>query len=138
MFVDEARRNADVGKRDAGEIYFGRLFAQPGFSEISAIERTVDRILTLGTATNRANFSPYSGTIAAGCPHLANNTFHGGRRHLHRIIEVMARIDLYVKIDLDLPDSEQPEKLAAEICRQIRKVYGVRAAEVQNMVEQSS
>jgi len=50
----------------------------------------------------------------------------------------MARIDLYVKIDLDLPDSEQPEKLALEICRQIRKVYGVRAAEVQNMVEQSS
>lgn len=46
----------------------------------------------------------------------------------------MARIDLYVKIVLDLPETERPEKLAAEICRQVQKVYGVRSAEVQNMV----
>jgi hypothetical protein len=46
----------------------------------------------------------------------------------------MARIDLYLKIKLDLPDTERPEKLAAEICRQVKKIYGVRAAEVQNMV----
>jgi DNA gyrase inhibitor GyrI len=46
------------------------------------------------------------------------------------------RTDLYLKIELDLPDTEQPEKLAAEICRQVSKIYGVRSAEVQNMVEQ--
>jgi len=46
----------------------------------------------------------------------------------------MARIDLYVKVELVLPDTERPEKLAAEICRQLQKIYGVRAAEVQNMV----
>ena len=46
----------------------------------------------------------------------------------------MARIDLYVKIVLDLPETERPDKLAAEICRQVQKVYGVRSAEVQNMV----
>jgi hypothetical protein len=50
----------------------------------------------------------------------------------------MARTDLYVKIVLDLPDSEKPEKLAAEICRQIKKVYGVRSAEVQNLVDNAS
>jgi len=46
----------------------------------------------------------------------------------------MARIDLYLKVELDLPDTERPDKLAAEICRQLKKIYGVRAAEVQNMV----
>ena len=46
----------------------------------------------------------------------------------------MHRIDLYVKIELDLPDSERPEKLAAEICRQVEKIYGVRSAEVQSMI----
>ena len=44
------------------------------------------------------------------------------------------RFDLYVKIELDLPESEQPDKLAAEICRQLQKIYGVRNAEVQNTV----
>lgn len=46
----------------------------------------------------------------------------------------MHRIDLYVKIELDLPETERPDKLASEICRQLEKIYGVRAAEVQNMV----
>ena len=46
----------------------------------------------------------------------------------------MPRIDLYLKLELDLPESEQPDKLASEICRQLQKIYGVRSAEVQNMV----
>lgn len=46
----------------------------------------------------------------------------------------MSRIDLYLKIELDLPEAERPEKLAAEICRQVKKIYGVRSAEVQNML----
>ena len=46
----------------------------------------------------------------------------------------MARMDLYLKVELELPEGEEPLKLAAEICRQIQKVYGVRAAEVSNMV----
>lgn len=47
----------------------------------------------------------------------------------------MRRTDLYLKVELTLDDREQPEKLAAEICRMIRKVYGVRSAEVSNMIE---
>ena len=50
----------------------------------------------------------------------------------------MARTDLYLKIELDLPETEQPQKLASEICRQLTKIYGVRSAEVQNMIEQVS
>lgn len=47
----------------------------------------------------------------------------------------MSRMDLYLKVELDLEESEKPERLAAEICRQIRKIYGVRSAEVSNMVQ---
>ena len=47
----------------------------------------------------------------------------------------MARTDLYLKVELDLDQTEKPERVAAEICRLIRKVYGVRSAEVSNLVE---
>ena len=47
----------------------------------------------------------------------------------------MPRTDVYLKVELDLPEKEKPERVAAEICRQIRKIYGVRSAEVTNMVD---
>jgi hypothetical protein len=47
----------------------------------------------------------------------------------------MARTDLYLKVELVLDEKENPERVAAEICRLIAKVYGVRRAEVSNMVE---
>jgi hypothetical protein len=50
----------------------------------------------------------------------------------------MARTDLYLKVELDLDEKEKPERLASEICRMIRKVYGVRSAEVSSMVEKDA
>jgi hypothetical protein len=50
----------------------------------------------------------------------------------------MARTDLYLKVELVLDEKENPERVAAEICRLIAKVYGVRRAEVSNMVEKES
>jgi hypothetical protein len=50
----------------------------------------------------------------------------------------MQRADLYVKVELVLDQRESPERLAAEICKVIRKVYGVRAAEVSSIVERES
>jgi hypothetical protein len=50
---------------------------------------------------------------------------------------VMARTDLYFKVVLDHDDEETPERVAAEICRQIEGVYGVRAAELSNYVTRS-
>jgi hypothetical protein len=47
----------------------------------------------------------------------------------------MARTDLYIKVELDLDEKEKPDRVANEICRMIRKVYGVRSAEVSSMVE---
>ena len=47
----------------------------------------------------------------------------------------MPRLDLYIKIELDLSDREIPDRVAAEICRALMKLHGVRSAEVSNMVE---
>ena len=47
----------------------------------------------------------------------------------------MPRADLYLKIELDIDEDEKPEKLASEICRMIRKVYGVRTADVSSLIE---
>jgi hypothetical protein len=47
----------------------------------------------------------------------------------------MSRTDVYLKVELDVDEKEKPERIAAEICRMIRRVYGVRNADVTNMVE---
>jgi len=54
------------------------------------------------------------------------------------VIEKMARADVYLKIELDLDELEKPERIAAEMCRMLRKIYGVRQAEVSNIVERES
>jgi len=48
----------------------------------------------------------------------------------------MPRTDLFIKVVIDHDKTEKPEKLAAEICRQAEKVYGVRKAELNNYVTQ--
>ena len=47
----------------------------------------------------------------------------------------MPRADLYLKLELDVDEDEKLERLASEICRMIRKVYGVRMAEVSSLIE---
>jgi hypothetical protein len=46
----------------------------------------------------------------------------------------MKRIDLYIKVTVDIDEEEQPERVAGEICRQLEKMYVVRSAELSNMV----
>jgi hypothetical protein len=47
----------------------------------------------------------------------------------------MARTDLYVKVELVHEDEENVERLASEICRTVRRVYGVRNVEVSSIIE---
>lgn len=47
----------------------------------------------------------------------------------------MQRMDLYLKLELELSDKDDAHKVAGEICRQLLKTYGVRRAEVQNVIE---
>lgn len=49
-------------------------------------------------------------------------------------IKLMPRTDLFLKVVADHDEEDTPEKLAAEICRQIEKIYGVRSAELSNFV----
>lgn len=47
----------------------------------------------------------------------------------------MVRTDIYLKVELVLDEKEPVERVAAEICRVIRKLHGVRQAEVSSTVE---
>ena len=42
----------------------------------------------------------------------------------------MKRVDLYIKVEVVLEEEENPERVGAEICRQIEKIYVVRSAEL--------
>jgi hypothetical protein len=46
----------------------------------------------------------------------------------------MPRTALYLKVEVEHDAWETPEKLAEEICRQIRKIYGVESAELSSHV----
>jgi hypothetical protein len=46
----------------------------------------------------------------------------------------MKRVDLYIKVEVELEEEETPEKVAREICRQVEKIYVVRRAELSNAV----
>lgn len=60
---------------------------------------------------------------------------HQARRFESYHEGTMTRADLYLKVELDLDDLEKPERIAAEICRILRRVYGVRQIEVSSIVE---
>jgi hypothetical protein len=44
----------------------------------------------------------------------------------------MSRSNLFFKVEVEHDPDEQPEKIADEICRNIRRLYGVRIAELTN------
>lgn len=46
----------------------------------------------------------------------------------------MQKVDLYIKVTVDLEEEEKPERVAGEICRQLEKLYMVRSAELSNTV----
>lgn len=48
------------------------------------------------------------------------------------------RTDVYLKVELDLDDDESAERVASEIVQRLRKLYGVRQAEVSSIVERES
>jgi hypothetical protein len=110
----------------------------PRVAQKWTIQRTIDGNFAPGSAALRANIAADAGAVPARTPLFANLTrdIHGETPlSYHR---AMARTDLYLKVEIDLDEREQPERLASEICRQIRKVYGVRAAEVSNIIERET
>lgn len=45
----------------------------------------------------------------------------------------MKSIDVYIKVQADLNETEHPIQFAEELCRLLTKVYGVRKAEISNI-----
>jgi hypothetical protein len=43
-------------------------------------------------------------------------------------------VDLYIKVEVELDNQEELERVTAEICRQIQRLYAVRSAELSNSV----
>jgi hypothetical protein len=50
----------------------------------------------------------------------------------------MPRTDVYLKVELDLDEQENAERVAREIVRMIKKVYSVRNAEVSSIMPRES
>jgi hypothetical protein len=46
----------------------------------------------------------------------------------------MPRTDLYLKVEIEHDEDDRPDDLAAEICRSILKLFGVRSAELSSFV----
>ena len=47
---------------------------------------------------------------------------------------IMREMQIYVKVVVELPDGEQPQRMGREICRVGKKLYGVREAEVSSII----
>ncbi len=46
----------------------------------------------------------------------------------------MQTLDLYIKVEVELEEEENPDRVASEICRQLEKIYVVRSAEISSTV----
>lgn len=51
------------------------------------------------------------------------------------IMKGMGEVHIYLKVVVDLQEGEQPQRLSREICRVVQRVYGVREAEVNSIVQ---
>jgi hypothetical protein len=106
------------------------------FLQIGAFERARKRNFALTAATKRTNIAVNSGASAPGAPLPADFTKNLIRHQLPAIIGSveMKKVDLYIKVELELDEGEESERVAGEICRQLEKLHFVRRAEVSNSV----
>jgi hypothetical protein len=47
----------------------------------------------------------------------------------------MKRVDIYVKVEVEVDEDEQTDRVAREICRHVEKMYIVRKAEPSHVVD---
>ena len=55
---------------------------------------------------------------------------------VYRIIPSMKRIDVHLKVVVDIGNDEDTKRLGEEMVRVLKKLYGVRKAEVTSVVEE--
>jgi hypothetical protein len=66
-------------------------------------------------------------------PHRLHKIGSDIRSSYYRI-NGMKRVDLYIKVEVELDEEETPDRVAREICRQVEKIYVVRKAELSSAV----
>lgn len=49
-------------------------------------------------------------------------------------IRSVQRVDVFIKVEVELDEDEKPERVAKEICRQVEKIYVVRRVELSSMI----
>ena len=44
------------------------------------------------------------------------------------------RVDVFIKVEVELDEDEKPERVANEICRQVEKIYVARRVELSSII----
>lgn len=103
-----------------------------GVAQILAIKGAIEGLLALHATAGRADGLIHRRAEAArraGFAESAGGTF----QTCYRTIRTVKSIDVYIKVEVDLNETEHPKKFAEELCRILKKVYGVRKAEINNI-----
>jgi hypothetical protein len=95
------------------------------FLQIRAVERAVHGNLPLVAAAEGADVAVYPRAETAGFSDPAYCASHS----LSIEGELMDRINLFFKVEIEHDEDERIERLANEICRRLAKIYGVRSVE---------
>jgi hypothetical protein len=127
----------DIAVRDLVALGENGFFVLVRFLQVLAFERTGEGDFTLGAAANGTDIALDGGAGAARTTFSADLTQDRLGHSLLAIIgaEQMKRVDLHIKVSVDLDEEEDAQRVASEICRQIEKMHVVRSAELSSVVE---
>jgi hypothetical protein len=127
-------RDFDIEIGDLLRINDGRLLVRARFAEIDAIERAAYGDFALSAATHGTDLTADAGAITPRPPDITDFAGHNRRKEIGSPHHHLMRSDLFIKVEIEHDEREQPEQLAEEICRRVRKIHGVREAELSNYV----
>ena len=127
MIAQERFADANVLIGEVGWIYFRRALVFARFDQVLAIERAVERGFALPAAALGANLTLYGWTAPPRPPDRADIAGH-------HVQLSMVRAHVFFKVEIEHDEKENPEKIAEEIARHLRKLYVTRKVEVSSVV----
>jgi hypothetical protein len=136
LLSQKTLRQPDILVGDFFRIQVRQPFEPPRFLEIGTVERAVHGDFPLFATAAGADVPADSRAEAAGTAFLTQLAEVHPRQGLTLIVSsiLMARTDLYFKVELEHGGEESLDRVVAEIDRQIRKVHGVRQVEFSNAI----
>jgi hypothetical protein len=100
-------------------------------SEVLALERAIHRLFALRSAADAADIAVDARTSAPGLADPAYNAIHAPSIESEWVDHrEWMRTNLFIKVVVEHEPKESPEKLGAELCRQLERNYIVRDAEL--------